>query len=874
MPDFEITDDKGGRYQITAPDEAAAIAALDQLNGKSGSEKPAPVGVNDVVRATASGVPIIGGLLNKANAATNAALAPVIEPFLEKGQETLDQPSFGERYQRSLDIQNKKDAKFETEHPVVDTAAKLAGGVGAMIPAIAAAPAMLGAAGTLPQMVKAGAASGAVIGGLDAATRGTDVAEGAGINAAFGAGAPVAGRLIGKAVNAFREKPAAVPPSTRVADVDIPIRTRDPAEASEIEIARKGARGEPAQRVVQEADDLDAARLAQANENIAAGLNPAERVSPQGAAERVASEMGALEQQRFQTAQNATQRAAQSSDELRAGLGGDAAPATAPTPFDAGEALSAGVQRRAGEARAARTAAYDRLAETEGEFAPAALTRSSEAIKARLNEGPINDRVVIKPTTTPKANEALTLIEERLGRQNFENNAQTGELIRDPRTGTSVPRPVTASTMEEVRKELIDLQRAASSAARAPGGTQSDARAMRRLIDAFDDHVATVAQTPGAFSGDAAEFAARQTAARRSHSEYRRLYGSQGAGDEVGTAIEKIIGKYPGQALSPEEIVTLSYGSASAPGGGKAMRIAERIRQIFGIDSPQWAQHKQGLFSYIVDHPGATAAEIGERIETFLTGTKGRGLAATMLTPAERQSFRQLGERLRESAPVPLNRLDNVEKIMARITGRDGTIPASQSEILGMLVGERASADKGIGIKLAQRLKRDMTPDGFNVLRDGLWRKVTEAADGHNPFTPLQISKRIEDYMKGGVAQVLYTPAERAEMLKLAKAWSDRVPVPGTTNPSGTAPMLAKISAKLAQPMLTLGGLAAHGVPGAIAGFAIDKGLGRIQSGRAAKNVSKMLNGTPPPLTIDPRFGAGAALLTRGGTPALTNRRS
>lgn len=848
------------------------------------SAKPeTPLGVEDVVRSTASGVPIIGGLLNKANAATNAALAPVIEPFLDKGPDTLDQPTFGERYQKSLDLQNKRDERVAEEHPITDTVAKVAGGVGSMIPAIAAAPALLGARGTLPQMVKAGAASGAAIGGADAVTRGTDIAEGAGINAAFGAGAPLVARVVGKGVNALRTQPTAVPDTVPVAGVDIPVPNRDPAAASEIEIARKGARGDPAMRIVQDADELAAARLAQANENIGNDLNPGgARATPQTAAETVAAEMSAAEQARFQTAQNAAQRVAQSTDELRAGLAVPepvpGAPTVqprvvAPTPFDAGEQLSAGVQRSAQAARARRTAAYGELAETEGEFAPQALVRSREAIVGRLNEGPINDRVVVKESTTPRAREALDVIEQRLNRQNIGNAAETGDLVRDPRTGVPVPRPITASTMEEIRKELVDLQRAASSAARAPGGTQSDARAVRRIISAFDDHVETVAATPGAFSGDAAQFAARQAAARRSHAEYRRLYGSQGGGDEVGNAIEKIIGKYPGQALSPDEIATLSYGSAGAPGGGKSVRIAQRMREIFGPESAEWAAYKQGLFSHVVDRPGAGPAEIADRITEFLTGTKGRGLAAVVLSPAERQSFGDLAERLRGVAPRE-GAADGVEKIMARITGRDGQIPASQSEIVGMLVGERASADKGIAIKLAQRLKRDMTPEGFNSVRQGLWAKVTEAPDGHNPFTPLQISKRIEDYMKGGVAQVLYTPAERAEMLKLAKAWSDRVPVPGTTNPSGTAPMLAKISAKLAQPVMTLGGLASGGIPGAVAGYALEKGIGRVQNARAAKKVSRLINGTPPPMTIDPRFAAGAALLTRGGTPALSNRRS
>jgi hypothetical protein len=129
-----------------------------------------------------------GGLLNKLDAATNAALAPLIEPHLAKGPETLDQPTWGERYRRSLEIQNARDAKFAGEHPVVDTAAKLTGGVASVVPLVRAAPALMGAAGTLPQMVTRGAGSGAALSAADAATRGEDVVHGAEFGAGFGAG--------------------------------------------------------------------------------------------------------------------------------------------------------------------------------------------------------------------------------------------------------------------------------------------------------------------------------------------------------------------------------------------------------------------------------------------------------------------------------------------------------------------------------------------------------------------------------------------------------------------------------------------------------------------------------------------------------------
>lgn len=216
MPTFEVTGPDGASYELDAPDERSALAAFRKHAGgapqaaAAEEPKPAPVGATDLVRSAATGVPVIGGVLNKLNAATNAALAPVIEPFLEKGADTLDQPTFGERYAKSLELQNKRDEKFAKEHPVKDTIAKVAGGVAGTIPAVLAAPKVFGAVGTLPQMVTRGAASGAALNAADAATRGEDVGDAAKIGGGVGMLAPVVGRAIGGAIGskAVQQSPA------------------------------------------------------------------------------------------------------------------------------------------------------------------------------------------------------------------------------------------------------------------------------------------------------------------------------------------------------------------------------------------------------------------------------------------------------------------------------------------------------------------------------------------------------------------------------------------------------------------------------------------------------------------------------------------
>jgi hypothetical protein len=126
-------------------------------------------------RGFARGVPILGGALNKADAAFNAALAPVVDPLLPDSFQKLPEETFGGRYQHALDIQEGKDKSFAAEHPIADAVSEIAGGIASTG---AAAQTELGAkalgltGNTLGQLATRGAVSGAGIGAADAAVRG------------------------------------------------------------------------------------------------------------------------------------------------------------------------------------------------------------------------------------------------------------------------------------------------------------------------------------------------------------------------------------------------------------------------------------------------------------------------------------------------------------------------------------------------------------------------------------------------------------------------------------------------------------------------------------------------------------------------------
>ncbi len=176
-------------------------------------DAPAPITPDNLARATAEGIPIVGGLLNKANAGTYAGLAPLFP-----SDTTISHArTFAERYAENLAHENARDAQFERDHPIASTAANFAGGAAALAPLAASTTGarLLGLSGTLPEMAGYGAASGAGIGAADALTRGEDPLRAAELGAGLGLGVPLAGRAIGMGINAARSALSASSPEAR-----------------------------------------------------------------------------------------------------------------------------------------------------------------------------------------------------------------------------------------------------------------------------------------------------------------------------------------------------------------------------------------------------------------------------------------------------------------------------------------------------------------------------------------------------------------------------------------------------------------------------------------------------------------------------------
>lgn len=873
--------------QNAAVEEIAANlrVAPDPKTDPSGA-----LSTENVVRATARGVPIIGGALNKANAATNAVLSPLIEPFMSPSESDISRngETLPERYRKSLDMQNQRDAAFEAQHPVIDTAAEIAGGVGATLPvaATSAGAKFLGMSGTLPQMIRRGTTSGALIGGADAAVRGQDPTTGAEVGAALNAVAPVLGRVAGKAIQKFRGNGATVPQVTeRVGNTEVPLTqsqvTGDAAQSAEEQILRRGGRGEPAQQVTQDFEALQNQRLAAASDEISAGLDPTGaslRTAPQDAAQRVSSELGDAQAQRAAAQMSADAATAREGAALR----GDLATPTgrpgniADTPLAAAELIGTSIRNTAQVGRDMRTSAYRALGDTPGEFAPAAFQRIGQSVRNRLGRG--DNPVVVSDTLTPNAAEMLRDLDANIGGQRFQNNAANGAATLDA-SGRPVAPPITAQTVEEARKRLVSFAADARKAARSGTGTgPADFRAAGRILDAFDEHMGDAVRA-GAFSGDSAAYQAAQQRARGSHRNYRQTFAARAPDDDAGKIFEKVIGRLDGEPAAPSELANKMFGSASDPGGGLAVRFAQRLRDLYGADSREWAAYRQGLLAHITDTTEGLAArdpnKTADRVLKFLNGTNGRGLAQVAFSPAERQRLGGYAAQVRATAPAP-KPTSEIERVMARISGADGSVPASPTEIADYLFSRSGAGNRGVSVRLAERLKQELSPEGWTSVRQGMWQKLINAGEGKIEFGPQKLSQRLHEFLNESgkpLAEALYSAQERAQMAQLAKVYKQMIPVPGTTNPSGTAPMLKKIADKSTNTLLALLGFSHGGLPGAALAMGAEHGLRGIRNSRAAGDAVKRFYGAQPAAPIDPRAGRAFSVLTQGASPAGIDQR-
>jgi hypothetical protein len=316
--------------------------------------------------------------------------------------------------------------------------------------------------------------------------------------------------------------------------------------------------------------------------------------------------------------------------QVGARLGGD----VADTPLDAAAMAAQGIRSRAVDAKARATGLYDEAFSAPGDFAPEAV----RGIGTRIQQGLTSraDPIIIDDVTTPIATRAMREL-DNISNLRIQNVADpAGQPAASEIVGVNM------RGIDQARRRIQAYYRAA-----APGS--ADRRAMQAVIGEFDGQIEQ-AMSRGLFSGDDRALDALREA-RSAYRSYQTTFKPQGAGDDVGQAMRRIIER----DAQPQEVANLLYGQAKIGERGVSVRLAERLEGVLGKDSPEWAAIRQGLWQRLTSKPeGVTdfgPQAQGQRIAQFINGD-GRALAQKLFSPDELRQMREYANVMGLIAPM------------------------------------------------------------------------------------------------------------------------------------------------------------------------------------------------------------------------------
>ncbi len=872
-------------YALDAPPPLPAGYKLDSV-------PDAPIGENRASAIAAlRGIPIAGAYVDKGAAMLNAAA----QPFTETGLSHAG--SYAKREtENEARIKGATD-QYEKENPIGTTVGKMAIGTAAMAPFMAAAPAAFGLEGTVPAMVAKGAASGAALSAADAAARGENPVAAAATGGIIGGAAGPAGRLVGKGVSAIADRLRPEPPRIpRTIDINgneitVPESHVNPDNlvGSQEQQAISGALGPEAQRVAQAANEATHAQTQAAAHDFGDQMRGGPGPSRPQADKLVAAEQTITElaqQHNDQIAAQARQEAlaaaqAASHDAQITAEGASLrhdvnAPLGAPEPAQPHAATDAvghvqeGIQEAARAAQQNVTARYRTAGQFPGEYSPAAFSNVGNSVRNLVERAPgsAGQRVTINPALTPHANAMLDLLDNHLGQNYYENALSRGDMIRTP-DGRVVARPLTPADTEAARQEMVSHLRDARSAARAPGGSGTDAYAAQRVMDAFNTHHARVLNTPGAFSGDGPAYLQAIDAARAAHAQRRATFSNQANGDTVGPVVERIIGRHDNQQMPVGDLANKLYGTPTNPGGGNSLAIMQRARQIVGPDSSHGAALRQGVIPHLISTPeGAPELSTSQQASRLLKYAA-TPHAADLLGPEGVARIRaHAADLLIQARPAPPPAPSPVLTTTQRAVTKLAT-EGNASDVIQKAFAKSGEINAGAE-HLIQEVKNRVSQPTFNSIRQAMWQHLLEKPEGMVEWGPRELSNRISRFLESPASKVMYDTGERGVMRQFQQHYAKLAPLPNTANSSGSAVMGAKLVRSMGN---HIGAMLGSGVGGALggpivghlAGAAIGEGIQRVaagaRTGRQVAMTKDLFLGQKPARPVKPVYSSKVARL-------------
>lgn len=497
---------------------------------------------------------------------------------------------------------------------------------------------------------------------------------------------------------------------------------------------------------------------------------------------------------------------------------------------------------------------YDEFGRLPGEFRVDAVRGMGTRVRNSLEVA--EQPIIIDDQLTPAASRAIQALDE-MSIPRIQNRA-SNRAEPDPAEIAGV----NLRGIDQMRKKLVAYYQAARSS--GPNGA-TDARAVQGILHGFDDQIER-AITEGLFSGDPRALAALQEA-RASYSRYRQTFGPQGAGDDVGIAMRRIVDRN----ATPEEISNMIIGSGKIGNAGLPVRIADRLEGVLGNDSDAWSAIRQAMFQK-ASQVRNTAGEIDPvRSANSLREFAGSTLAQRMFTNQERRAMQDHAQGVRdldrviETLPATerATQTRNAYQDMFGGEGLAGTPAAAFRRIVeGQATPEETanavfkvigSGNPGNVTRMLRSVERVVGPESETMaaVRQGVWQKLTQAAEGKDQPGAQKAMQAINEFLNGTgktISEQLYSESERALMERYANALKlTIIPKYARTN-SDTAPALLAAVRKYGSAVMGALGYA-HG-SGGLAGMGVGKilefGANRLEGAAQSKRLNDTLNDIIP----------------------------
>lgn len=658
--------------------------------------------------------------------------------------------------------------------------------------------------------------------------------------------------------------------------------TGDPSDIRYEDLASREAYGKPAQQVAQPFFEQQFQDIGEAGKGIGEGLARDQDVAatPGEAAGTLNTEVGSIATRAQALRDQAAEQATRDAEATRGIVGQSEQGITRATqgaspaienPREAGEVVGQQVRTQAAQDRAAYQARYGEAMALPGQFDAEAF----QGIGTRIQEG-LSQRaepVVIDDVTTPVASRAIRDV-DNISNLRIQNRA-------DP---AGAPNPddivgVDLRGVDQARKRLVSFYRAARGS-----GNAADARATGALIDEFDNQVEG-AMANGLFSGDPQALTALQQA-RAAYSTYARTYRPQQAGDDVGTAMRRIIDRQ----ATPEEIANMITGSGRLGNAGLPVRLADRLEQVLGNQSDAWSSIRQALWQRASQVRNAAGVVDPARSAQSILDFTGSSLGQRMFSPAERAAMRTHAQGARSIDQI-IEQLPSTQRAAQAQTLYEnafggGGIGGAQQAVFRRIVDGTATPEETVGsvfnsigggnpgntVRLIDAIERIAGPQSQSMaaIRQGVWQKLTQNAVGKDQPGQQKLAQAIDEFLSGKgrtIAQRLYSDNERFLMKRYADVVRQTViPRAARTN-SDTTPALMSLMNRYGSAIATTLGAAVEGATGGLTGGLlgglsgygvgkmIEKGATAMRETASARRVGRQFNwldNVPAPRAVAP----------------------